>query len=64
MTRGLDTVCDTDDDVIPCQRYDHTISDILIFEGEVKGKELVQDDDDPPDWSVKTKHLILILRSI
>ena len=31
-------------------RYDHTISEIVIFEGEIKGKELVQDDDDPPDW--------------
>jgi len=35
-------------------RYDHTISDIVIFEGEIKGTpgkgELVQDDDDPPDW--------------
>lgn len=31
-------------------RYDHTISEIVVFEGEVKGKDLIQLDDDVPEW--------------
>lgn len=32
------------------ERYDHTVSDILIFEGEVKGTELVQTNEDDVEW--------------
>lgn len=32
------------------ERYDHTVTQILVFEGEIKGTELVQTNEDDVEW--------------